>query len=132
PLQGAEALPPADDVWVHGAPRGPLVGTEEAVTLAEAADGMVDAEAPGFDAQPSQVLHRITDVGELPVEHGAQAVGPDDQVAVAEVAMDDGRSGGRRPSLFEPAQRQLERGVRLAEAVEHRPPSDDGIGLGDQ
>src|SRR5437764_285269 len=68
---------------------GPFVGREQVLALAKAADGPVDAEAPRLDAEPTQVLHRVADVSQLPIEDSAQTVGPDDQIAVAEVAVHD-------------------------------------------
>ena len=57
---------------------------------------------------------------ELPVEDGAQALRPDDEIAGAEVAVHEGgRSRGQvGGALGEPAQPELERRVRLAEHVD--------------
>jgi hypothetical protein len=55
---------------------------------------------------------------ELPVQHGADAVGPDDEVAVAEIAMHQ-RHLFRRPgiALAQPAQRQFEHRPRPVETA---------------
>ena len=58
---------------------------------------------------------------ELPVEDRADAVGADDEVAVAEVAVHErGLAGGGGHVLGEPTQPELERGMRLVERVEQR------------
>ena len=72
-----------------------------------------------FDDQMDR-LDRIAEVRELPVEDRTDALGPDDEVAVAEVAVHEARpvGGHRGRVLGEPAQRQLEDRVRRAEPVD--------------
>src|SRR5262245_31113950 len=77
PAQVAEHLPPARDRGIDRIPAGALVGREEALALAEPAHGQRRAEPPRAHAEPADVLHRIADVGQLPVDHGAQALGAD-------------------------------------------------------
>ena len=94
---------------------GRLVAGPQVLALAEAADRLVDhAEAPGGGADPAQVLHRIADVGDLPVEHGAHAVRADDQVAVAKVAVHQASSApaaaGSGPSSQRKARSNTGRG----------------------
>ena len=122
PLERAEHLPPVQRGPVDHLARRGLVGADELVDRPEPADPGLGPEAPGAHAQPAEVLERIAEVGQLPVEDGAQPVGPDDEVAVAEVAVDDRVAGaGRgRPVPVEPPEPQLERGVRLAGGVERR------------
>src|SRR3954470_1252062 len=97
PLDAAERLPEPDVGGVDRAAAGALVGAEQVVAVAEAADRRAAAAPPGLDPDPAQVEHRIADVGELPVEHAAHAAVADDQVAVAEVAVDDrGPRSGRQ------------------------------------
>ena len=65
-----------------------LVSGEQFLARAKAADRLVDlAEAPGIDADPAEILHGIAEMRELPVQHRAHAVGADDEIAVAEIAM---------------------------------------------
>src|ERR1019366_8522542 len=88
PAHGAEHLPEQRVVAFHRRAAGRLIAGPEILALAEAADRLVDhAEAPGIGADPAQVLHRVADMGDLPVEHGADAVGADHQIAVPEIAM---------------------------------------------
>ena len=71
-------------------------------------------EAPRLHAQPSEVLDRVAEVGELPVEHGADAFRADDEVAVPEVA------------VHEASARRARGGMR---AESHRSPSSK-VGCG--
>ena len=59
-------------------------------------------------------------MGELPVEDAAQAVGVDQQVAEAEVAVDDGAPGRRGAVRVEPADAELHGRKRLVEAGQQR------------
>src|SRR5436190_13347214 len=86
-----------DVIRIDRAAAGLLVGAEQVVAMAEPADRRAAAEPPGPDADPAEVEQWIAEVGELPVEHAAHAAVADDQVAVAEVAVDDrGPRGGRQ------------------------------------
>ena len=72
PLQRAERDPVAQRVFVDRAPARGLVRVEQLGDVAEAADELVDhAEPPRLHAQPSEILDRIAEVRELPVEHRA-------------------------------------------------------------
>ena len=63
-------------VLVDRAAAGARVRVEELGDVAEAADELVgDAEPPRLHAQPAEILDRIAEVRELPVEHGADALG---------------------------------------------------------
>ena len=106
---------------IDRAPARRLVGVEQlARTSPTPATGSARAEPPRLDAQPAEILHRIAEVHELPVEHRPQAL---------DVRRSRCRAGSRRARrtaadgggrlAVEPAQRQLERRVRLAERVEH-------------
>src|ERR1039458_524312 len=87
PAQRSHHFPEHDRERIDAA-AGRFVTGEQFLTRAEAADRLVDlAEAPGIDADPSEVLHRVAKMRELPVQHGANAVGTDDEVAVPEIAV---------------------------------------------
>jgi hypothetical protein len=58
------------------------------------------------------------DRGELPVEHGAQPLGPHDHVAEPEISVNQRGRGRRRSVLGEPSQARLEARVRSPHAVE--------------
>src|SRR6185436_20444636 len=98
---------------------GFLITREQVLARTKTADRLVDlAKPPGVDADPAQVLHRIAEMRALPVHHRADAVGPDDEVAVAEIAMHQ-RHLVRRPGIAvaQPAQRQLEHRTRPAKTA---------------
>ena len=94
PLQRAERLPPSHDVGIDFRPRRRRVGVEQVLVLTEPTHRLRRAEPPRPYAQPAEVLQRVADVRDLPVEHGPQAVRTDDEVAEAEVAVHDGRALG--------------------------------------
>ena len=102
----------------HGAAAGVAVGVEQVVEPAEPADLARAAEAPGRGAEPSDVLGRVAGVGQLPVEHAAQALGPDQEVAAAEVAVDGDPGAGLGSVRGQPACPELERGTHLAQGIE--------------
>src|ERR1700757_4501601 len=77
PAQRAHDFMEFHPVRIDLAPGG-LIAREQLLARTEAADRLVDlAEAPGVDADPSQIFHGVANMGEFPVEHGAHAVGAD-------------------------------------------------------
>src|SRR5580692_8226181 len=65
-----------------------LVSGKQVFARPEAADRLVDlAKAPGVDADPAEILHGVAKMRKLPVQHRAQTLGADDEIAVAEIAM---------------------------------------------
>src|SRR4051794_12710036 len=109
PAQRAHHFPEFDTRWID-LPPSRLIAGEQLLTRAKAADRLVDlAKAPGVDADPAEILHGIAEMSELPIEHGTDPVGADDEIAVAEIAMHQRRLGGRtRIVVAQPAQRQFE------------------------
>src|SRR5215469_17493964 len=91
-----------------------LVAGNQFAQLPEPSDRLVDiAEAPGIDAEPAKIFHRVTEKGELPVEDGAHALRTHDQVAVAKIAMHEGH--GLRPEqrlFLQPTKGEFEDGTR--------------------
>src|SRR5262245_25215875 len=87
-----------------------LVTRKQIVAGAKAADRLVDlAKAPGVDADPAEILHGIAEMSDLPVQHGPHAVGADDEIAIAKIAMHQRRLARcARIVIGEPAQRELE------------------------
>src|SRR3954464_6356263 len=68
-----------------GLAAGGFIAGEQILARTKTADRLVNlAEPPGVDADPAQILYRVAEMRELPVQHGADAVGADDEVAVAE------------------------------------------------
>src|ERR1700761_7031523 len=87
PAQGAHHFPEFNPRNVDF-PAGLFVACEQLLARTKTADRLVDlAEAPRVDADPSQILHGIAEMRELPVQYRAHAVGADDKIAVAKVAM---------------------------------------------
>ena len=87
--------------------------------MAHAGHREIAAEAPGPHARPAQVLHRVAEVGQFPVDDGMQAVGTDQHVAEPEVAVHHGLARAGGTVLLQPAEGELEGGDRVAEPVEH-------------
>src|SRR5277367_812554 len=79
---------------------------------------VISAEAPGPNAKPSEVLVRVPQVRQLPVEDAPQSVVADHKVADAKVAMHQRDSLQRRRVQPKPAQTELERRVPLAAGIE--------------
>src|SRR5258708_21414623 len=87
PAQRAHHFPELDAIGI-GLAAGLLIAGKQLLARAEAADRLVDfAEAPGIDADPAEILHGIAEMRELPVQHRAQALGTDDEISMAEIAM---------------------------------------------
>src|SRR5712675_2596748 len=65
-----------------------LVASEQFLARTKTADRLVDlAETPRVDADPPQILHGVAEMRELPVQHRAHAVGADDEIAMAKIAV---------------------------------------------
>ena len=105
-----------------------LVGAHERLSRRHATSGQRRPEAPRTNAEPPEVLERVPDVGELPVEHRAQPLPVDEQVAHPQVAVDHARRVLGRPVRLQPSEAQLEGRVRLRQPVEHRPVLGDLVG----
>src|SRR2546421_141462 len=122
PAHVAEELPPAHAAGLDAGPRCTLIRPEKGIPVGQPAGGtVVRAEAPRPNAQPPQILQRIAQVRELPVQDTSEAgVGPYDKVAGAVIAVDQSDPIGVRKVPAQPAQPQLQGRVRLAQAVELR------------
>ena len=118
PLERAEHLPP-----VHAArsTTSPDVASYAPTSSSTRPNPPTRGSAPNRHAARTATPgpRGVAAVGQLPVEHGAQAVGPHDQVAVAEVPVDERPARRRRRAVaVQPAEAQLEGRVRLAGGVE--------------
>src|SRR5262249_41639833 len=80
-----------------------------------AESGLLLPEAPGADARPGEVLGRITDVREFPVEHADESVRSDHQIAESKIAVKENHPRTRRNMTSQPANREFENGMRLGE-----------------
>ena len=80
---------------------------------------LVVAEPPRADHQPADVLRRVAEVAELPVDHRGQAIVVGDEVAEAEIAVDQpgraaGPAGSAAASAVPPRPREAARRSRRA------------------
>ncbi len=137
PSHGAVQLPPLLGGLVRGDAAAVGVARHQVGAGPEPADRARRAEPPRLGAQPAQVVHRITAMGQLPVQHSPQPVGGHDQVAGPEVAVHEPVPGGRRPVLGEPPQADLQSRPRLGELLvqldrlaERIDPRQAGDGIG--
>ena len=109
------------DTGAVGLAAGAGIAGQQRIERAKTTDRPLHlAEAPGRDADPAQVSHRVAQVGQLPIEHADQRATRrhqvDHQVAVAEITMHQPGHTVGRGVLVEPAQRQLEHRPRRAMA----------------
>src|SRR5258708_16079876 len=121
PLEIADDLPVVERRGREVPAGERVVALEIGLDLADAAQAqLIDAEAPRPYQRPGDVFGRVTEVPELPVEHMAEAGRRDREVAHPQVTMeDDGLAPrGRPPSR--PGEPELDRRVRIVEAVELR------------
>src|SRR3954447_19862617 len=96
-----------------------VVALEVRLDVSDPAESeVVRAEAPRAHEREREVARRIVEVGELPVEDADEAALVDDEVADAEVAVDDHRLARRPPLLAQAPKPELDRRVRLADRVE--------------
>src|SRR5207302_1240166 len=101
-----------------------VIALEVRLDVADPAEpALGDAEAPGADEREGEVARGVVEVRELPVEDADETILVDDEVADAEVAVDDERRTPWRPVLAQPPEPELDRRVRLADLVEllHEP-----------
>src|SRR5579883_2822293 len=68
PFDRAERLPEAHMGGIDGNSGGALISREEIGPRADAADRVLAAEAPGLDAQPAQILQRVAQCGNFPID----------------------------------------------------------------
>src|SRR5215216_3925 len=119
PLDVAEHLPPGELALGDLAPRQLRVTLEVRADLADAAEPtVVLAEPPGAYDRPADVLARIREVRELPVEEVLEAALGDDDVPDPEVAVADDVVERLGAVLPEPPEAVLDRRMRLADRVQ--------------
>ena len=131
PADHAEQLPEQQPLGLDPHATGRLVGRDQLFAGPEAAHWPLAAEAPGADADPAQVFHRIAQVGDLPVQHRAQALFADDDIAVAEVGVDQARDRrvgrqARAQGLERQGEHRLGPAGRLVPRVQLLQPSAGG------
>src|SRR5882672_8338411 len=87
---------------------------------------LIDAEAPRPHQRPGDVLGRVAAVPELPIEHVAEARLGDGEVADTQVTVEHDRFALLRRLSSRPGEPELDRRVRVAEAVDlvREPPED--------
>src|SRR5215212_3522114 len=119
PLDVAQHLPPRELGLGELAPRQLCIAREVRADLADSPQPpVVGAEPPCANHRPADVLARVGEVGELPIEEVLEAALRDDDVADPEVAVADDVGQRLRPVLAQPPEPILDRRVRLAHSVE--------------
>ena len=118
PAQRAHHFPEFYPLGIYAA-AGRLISGKQLFARAKAADRLVDlAKAPGIDADPPQILHGIAGMRELPVQHRTHAIGADDKIAVAKIAVHQRYLlGGTGVAVAQPAQHQFEHWPRPVKAA---------------
>src|SRR5438046_7834863 len=104
-----------------------VVALEIRLDIADAAEAqLINTEAPRPHQRPGDIFGGVAAVPELPIEHVTEARRGDREVADPQVTMeDDGFARLRRP-LSCPGEAELDRRVRVLEAVDLlRQPADD-------
>src|SRR5690242_15043028 len=89
PPDRPEHLPPPNPVPVDCAAAHALVPPEQILVGAEAANRVLAAEAPRAHTQVTEVLAGVASMDKLPIEHTADPVLADDQVAEPKIAVQD-------------------------------------------
>jgi len=117
PLHGAEQLPPPKFAFLDAHTRLGFVGVEQFGVVAHTGNRAATTETPRANAHPPQVFGRITDMSQLPVEHGVQTLGADDDVSEPEVPVDQTPIPRCRTIGLEPTKCDFESRMRLAGLV---------------
>src|SRR5207249_5801310 len=119
PLEIADDLPVAKRGERDMPTRERVVPLEVRPDLADAAQvELIDAEAPRPYERPGDVFGRVATVPELPIEHVAEAHRGDREVADTQVAVEYDRFALLRRLPCRPGKTELDRRVRVAEAVD--------------
>src|SRR5580692_9995991 len=114
PAQIAEDLPEARSFRIDCGAAGFFVRAKEILASAESSDRfLIVAETPGPHAHPSDVLHRIAEMRQLPIEDRSHAFGTENDIADSVVAVHQRLSRGPGDALQEPSKSQLERRMRF-------------------
>src|SRR5438128_3663653 len=96
-----------------------VVVLEIRLDLADAAEAqLIDAEAPRPHQRPGDIFGRVAAVPELPIEHVTEPRRGDREVADPQVAMEYDRFTLRRRPPSRPGEPELDRRVRVLEAVD--------------
>src|SRR6266852_459114 len=114
PAQIAEDFPEPRRFGIDGDSTRFLVGAKEILARGKAADRfLIVAESPRPHAHPSDVLHRIAQMSEFPIQNRAHALGSENHVADPVVAMNQRFSRSFWNSAEEPSESQLEGRMRF-------------------
>src|SRR4051812_6249916 len=116
PLQRLGDEPPVQGIAINRPSTGLLVRPHELIDGSHATDLEWRPEPPRLHAQPTEILERVADMDELPVDDSRQSVVVDDDVAETEVAVSPRRRRPRWPVGGEPLLCLLE---RRAVIIEH-------------
>src|SRR6267142_236604 len=119
PLQIADDLPVVER-RERDVPAGErVVALEIRLHLADAAEAqLIDAEAPRPHQRPRDIFGRVARVPELPIEHMAETGLDDGEVADPQIAVEHDRFTLRRRVSSRPVEAELDRRVRVPQAVD--------------
>src|SRR5262245_55180845 len=120
PAERAEDLPEARLHRIDRQPPGALVSSVQLLALRKSSHRKLAAKTPGRHAQPAEVLERISNMHQLPIEHCDQTVAVDQEIAEPKVPVHQRKRPLRRDALLEPAKHHLEGGHGLTEAAVER------------
>src|SRR5437762_7440654 len=127
PLQIADDLPVVER-RERDVPAGErVVALEIRLDIADSAEAqLIDAETPRPHQRPGDIFGRVAAMTELPIEHVTEARRDDRKVADPQVTMEDDRFAPLRRPLSCPGEPELDRRVRVLEAVDLlREPAED-------
>ena len=109
PLDVAEGLPEPRMARVDWIATRLFISTIQIFTRAEATDRRCPAEAPGPDAEPAQILHRVTRLCQFPVQYATDALFVGDEISSTEIAMHHRMPLLSRDILLSPSESELQR-----------------------
>src|SRR3984957_3414680 len=112
PAQIAEDFPEARRLRIDCGAASIFVSSEEILASAQSSDRfLIIAETPGAHAHPTDVLHRIAEMRQLPIEDRSHAFGTKNDIADSVVAVYERLPRSSWNALQEPPEGQLERGM---------------------
>src|ERR1700722_14246279 len=103
PAQIAEDLPEARRFGIDGGAARIFVSAKKIFASAEPSDRfLIVAETPGTHAHPAEVLHRIAEMRQLPIEDRSHAFRTENDIADSVVAVYQRLPRSPRDALQEP------------------------------
>src|SRR5208283_4323357 len=114
PAEIAEDLPESRRFGIDGGAAGFFVGVEKILSRPKPSDRLlIVAETPRTHAHPSDVLHGIAEMRQLPIEDRSHAFGAKNNIADSIIAVYERLARHFRNAPQEPSECQFERGMRF-------------------